>query len=139
MTSGPAGNEGEDRRHLTQPSDTLLWGRFVAILTLAGGAFVWFAANYESIKPALESPAFLIVVMVSTYGLGGLSAYWVVARPLEKRLQAAENVINRLRADERSMRDQIAELRVIIARHETALQILQSPPKKTARKSAPKV
>ncbi|MBI1401469.1 hypothetical protein [Hyphomonas sp.] len=113
-----------EKKPLGPPSDSLMWGRFIAILTIAGGAFAWFAANYEAIKPALESPAFLIVVMVSTYGLGGASAYWVVARPLEKRLNAAERVINGLRLDDRATRDKVADLKVTVARLETQLALM---------------
>jgi hypothetical protein len=124
-------------------TDMNVWPRLLAITTIIGGAFAWLVGNYEEAAPVLASPAMLILVLFATYGLGGLSAYWLVARPLMIRLQKAEGVIKELRSQERTMLEQMAEMKAAIARHQVEIEYLRelvnNKPKPRARKTpAPK-
>ena len=120
-----------------------VWPRLLAVMTILGGAFAWLVGNYEEAAPVLASPAMLILVLFATYGLGGLSAYWLVARPLMIRLQKAENVIKELRSQERSMLEQMAEMKAAIARHQVEIeflreQVAKKPKPRTRKAPAPK-
>ena len=99
-----------------------VWPRIVFLLSVIGGGFAYVVGNWSSVEPVLSSPAMELISMLSVYGLGGLSSYWLVARPLEHRLGKAEHVIKRMRERERELGDQIVELRVSLARLEVRME-----------------
>tara|TARA_R110000787_G_scaffold3148_4_gene12611 strand:- start:10225 stop:10584 length:360 start_codon:yes stop_codon:yes gene_type:complete len=103
-----------------------MWPRIGFLLTLIGGAFAYVVGNWSVVEPVLSSPAMVLIALLSVYGLGGLSSYWLVARPLEHRLGKAEGVINRLRDRERELGGQITELRVNLARLEARLEVQEA-------------
>ncbi len=104
-----------------------VWPRLALLLSVMAGAFTYVVSNWTMIEPVLSSPAMVLISMLTIYGLGGLSAYWLVARPLEHRLGKAENVISRMRDRERELGDQITNLRVEVARLQTRLDLISPP------------
>ena len=106
-----------------------VWPRLVVLIGAIGSGFAYIVGNWTEVEPVLSSPAILIVSMLSLYGLGGLSAYWLVARPLEYRLGKAEGVIKRMRDRERELGDQISELRVELAKMEIRIDLMGTAPK----------
>lgn len=117
-------DESEKAAKAAEPPEQLfqVWPRIVFLLSAIGGAFAYVVGNWSSVEPVLSSPAMVLISMLSVYGLGGLSSYWLVARPLEHRLGKAENVIKRMRERERELGDQIVELRVSLARLEVRME-----------------
>lgn len=105
-----------------------VWPRLAVLLSAIGAGFTYIVSNWKQVEPVLSSPAMLLVSMLSLYGLGGLSAYWLVARPLEYRLGKAEGVIKRMRDRERELGDQVSELRVELARLETKISLMGAAP-----------
>lgn len=84
-------------------SEQTQWLRLGTLMATVGGGFVWVVTNWEAVRPVLYSPASALVAMMSLYGLGGLSIYWIVTRPMEVRLNKAESLIGTLREVERSL------------------------------------
>lgn len=104
-----------------------VWPRLAILLSVMAGAFTYVVSEWAMIEPVLSSPAMVLISMLTIYGLGGLSAYWLVARPLEYRLGKAEGVINRMRDRERELGDQITTLMVEVAKLQTRLDLISPP------------
>ena len=102
----------------------VLWPKIAILFSAIGGSFAYIVSHWSAVEPVLSSPAMVLVSMLSIYGLGGLSAYWLVARPLEHRLNRAEGVIGRLRDRERELGEQIMSLRVDLAKLETQISMM---------------
>lgn len=100
------------------------WVRIGAILATVGGAFVWIVTHWVEVKPVLESPAIVLLAMMTIYGLGGLSIYWIVSRPLEQRLLKTESLVSDLRSVERSLLKDDANKTARIATLETEVKFL---------------
>lgn len=101
------------------------WVRLGALMATVGGAFAWIVTNWGQVRPVLESPASVLLSMMTIYGLGGLSIYWLVTRPVEERLRRAEDVIGRLREHERTLMTRDGEKSAKIAELETAVKFMQ--------------
>lgn len=95
------------------------------ILTALGTGMMVVVTRWGEIEPVINSPASIVISMLTLYGLGGFSAYWLLARPHEERLHRAEAVINRLRERERDLMLQIAELGKQVASLSTAMDFLK--------------
>lgn len=113
-----------------QPSDPskdiegIQWVRIGAILATVGGAFAWIVTNWVEVAPVLVSPAIVLLSMMTIYGLGGLSIYWIVSRPLEQRLLKTESLVSELRKVERSLLKDDAIKTAQIAALETHVKYL---------------
>ncbi|MBK8199248.1 MAG: hypothetical protein IPK75_12865 [Acidobacteria bacterium] len=101
------------------------WGRYMAVMTALGAASVYLINNWGNIEPVLESPSVIVLSMLSVFGLGGLSAYWLLARPHEDRLRRAETVINRLRDQERQLLQREGDLKAQVAALEATVSFLK--------------
>lgn len=104
-------------------SDKGVWPRLAAIVAAMGAAGAYIVTNWAQVEPILSSPAVVLFAMFMVFGLGGLSVYWLVGRPLEKRLEKAEGVIKRMRDRERELEAQIADLRVELTEFRTILKM----------------
>ena len=100
-----------------------IWARLMALLAALGGAGVFVVSNWDKVEPILSSPAIVVLTMFTVFGLGGLSVYWLVGRPLEQRLNRAEIVIRGLRDRERDLEKQVTDLRVELAEFRTILRM----------------
>ena len=120
--TNPASQKEEGMSEIDTESGKV-WVRLGGLLTVMGGGFAYVIANWSKVEPVLSSPAIVLVAMLSIYGLGGLSVYWLVARPLEKRQARLEEVISRMRARERELETQIGDLRVEVAEMRTILRM----------------
>ncbi len=116
---------GNDTEGESEKITDKVWLRLGAVLTAAGAGFAWVVSHFEQVEPVLNSPTMVLFCLFSTYGLGGISTYWLVAKPLERRLGAAEGVIKALRRDEREAMNQMADFRVELAELKTKLNMLQ--------------
>jgi hypothetical protein len=74
-------DESEKAAKAAEPPEQLfqVWPRIVFLLSAIGGAFAYVVGNWSSVEPVLSSPAMVLISMLSVYGLGGLSSYWLVA------------------------------------------------------------
>jgi type II secretory pathway component PulM len=116
--------EGSDIDREDGPhKDASVWPRLATILAGLGtfGAFV--VTRWKQVEPVLNSPVTIVVLAFAIFGLGGLSVYWLVARPLEKRQARLEGVISRMRSRERLLEETVADLRVSVARMETIIDL----------------
>ena len=104
-------------------SNTGIWVRIGAIFAGLGSAGVYVVTNWTMVEPILASPATIVLAMFTVFGLGGLSVYWLVGRPLEKRLERAEQVIRRMRERERELETLVSDLRVEVAEFRTILKM----------------
>lgn len=115
-----------------------VWPRLAALVAGVAGSFTYVVSNWAAIEPVLSSPAMVLISMLTLYGLGGLSAYWVVARPLEHRLSITEKSLERMRererveaektaAREKELGEQITALRVEVAKLQTRLDLISPP------------
>lgn len=102
------------------------WVRVGALLATVGGAFVWIVTHWLEVKPVLESPAVVLLAMMTIYGLGGLSIYWIVSRPLEQRLLKTESLVSELRKVERDLLKDDASKVARIATLETEVKYLRA-------------
>lgn len=132
--------------------DPIPWVRLGALMATVGGGFVWMVTNWDQVRPVLYSPISAMLAMMTLYGLGGLSVYWVVTRPLEDRLKKAEKLISELRGVERSLLKDDADKASRIAALETSvsfmtqqiqelkrqIEIMQGAPMKPVRRSTKK-
>lgn len=100
-----------------------VWLRLGGLLTVMGGGFVYLIANWDQIEPVLSSPAIVLIGMLFIYAMGGVSVYWLVGRPLELRLDKAEDVIRRMREREQGLEQQVSDLRVELAEMRTILRM----------------
>lgn len=100
------------------------WVRVGALLATVGGAFVWIVTHWAEVQPVLESPAVALLAMMTLYGLGGLSIYWIVSRPLEQRLLKTESLVSELRKVERALLKDDANKTARIATLETEVKYL---------------
>lgn len=128
------------------------WGRLAALMATVGGALMWSVTNWDQVRPVIYSPVSAMLAMMTLYGLGGLSIYWVVTRPLEDRLKKAEKLISELRGVERSLLKDDADKASRIAALETSvkfmtdqihelkrqIEIMQAAPMKPVRPRAKK-
>lgn len=104
MTETAAGTAPEPGdQAIMPPAQSPPWGRYTAVMAGLGAASAYLITNWARIEPILESPSIIVLSMLTVFGLGGLSAYWLLARPYEQRLNAAEGVIKRMRIDERML------------------------------------
>lgn len=101
------------------------WGRYTAVMAALGASSVYIIGRWGEIEPVLESPAIIVISMLGVFGLGGLSAYWLLARPHEERLKRAELVINRLRDQERSLLERMGSKDVQIGVLQNELEHLK--------------
>lgn len=101
------------------------WGRYTAVMAALGAASAYVISNWAAIEPVIESPSIIVLSMLAVFGLGGLSAYWLLARPHEDRLRRAETVINRLREQERQFLQREGDMKAEIARLEVAVTYLR--------------
>jgi hypothetical protein len=101
------------------------WRSFVVIGGSFGASVMAVVNNWAAIEPVLESPSMIMIAMLGLFGLGALSAYWVVARPHEERLVRAEGVIKGLRSREYDLLKRDAEKSAAIARLETTVEFLR--------------
>lgn len=106
------------------PDEGIPWVRAGALLASVGAAFVWIVTHWIEVQPVLESPATVLLSMMTIYGLGGLSIYWIVSRPLEQRLLKTEGLVSELRKVERSLLKEDADKAARIATLETEVKYL---------------
>lgn len=96
------------------------------ILAAVGGVCMVVLNRWKDIEPILESPAMIVLAMLTNFSAGAFSSYWLVARPHEERLRRAEAVINRLRDQERALLTRVSELEVAKARLEERLTAIEA-------------
>lgn len=135
MTAGP-GAEGPEPNMMpggVKPP----WAQVSVVIAAVSGTALFVVNRWAEVEPVLESPAMIVMAMLAIFGLGGLSAYWLLARPHEERLRRAEAVINRLREHERNQMRSMAEKDVAIARLEERLNALAREFEEYKRDHAP--
>lgn len=135
MTAGP-GAEGPEP-NMMPASVKPPWAQVSVVIAAVSGTALFVVNRWKDVEPVLESPAMIVMAMLAIFGLGGLSAYWLLARPHEERLRRAEAVINRLREHERLQMSRMAEKDVAIARLEERLNALQREFEEYKRDHAP--
>lgn len=135
MTAGP-GAEGPEP-NMMPASAKPPWAQVSVVIAAVSGTALFVVNRWKDVEPVLESPAMIVMAMLAIFGLGGLSAYWLLARPHEERLRRAEAVINRLREHERLQMSRMAEKDVAIARLEERLNALQREFEEYKRDHAP--
>lgn len=108
------------------PGQRIQWASLTVILGAIGTVMTAIVTRWTEIEPVLESPATIVISMLLIYALGGLSAYWLLARPHEERLARAEQVINRLRERERDLMVRLAELGAEVAALKTTVDFLKA-------------
>lgn len=123
MTAGP-GAEGTEPNMMPAGAKPP-WAQLSVVIAAVSGTALFVVNRWADVEPVLESPAMIVMAMLAIFGLGGLSAYWLLARPHEERLRRAEAVINRLRDHERNQMNRMAEKDVALARLEERLNALQ--------------
>ncbi|MFN7178388.1 hypothetical protein [Hyphomonas sp.] len=123
--AAPETAQERDDRAAMPPAQSPPWGRYTAVMAGLGAVSVYLIQNWGSIEPVLESPSVIVLSMLTVFGLGGLSAYWLLARPYEQRLYAAESVIKRLRVDERQLLVREGELKAQVKALEVTVQFLR--------------
>lgn len=123
--TAPETAQERDERAAMPPAQSPPWGRYAAVMTGLGAASVYLIQNWGNIEPVLESPSIIVLSMLTVFGLGGLSAYWLLARPYEQRLNAAESVIKRLRLDERQLLVREGELKAQVRELQVTVQFLK--------------
>ena len=119
------GGEAPREADINIPHARPPWAAAAAILASLGGGMMVVVTRWEEIEPVINSPASIVISMLTLYGLGGFSSYWLLARPHEERLHRAEGVINRLRERERDLMVQIADLGKEVASLSTEIRYLK--------------
>ncbi len=96
------------------------------ILGAVGGVCLVVINRWAEIEPILESPAMVVLAMLSNFFAGCGAFYWVVSRPADERFRRAEDLIRRMRDRENMMMSRIAELEVAKARLEERLSAIEA-------------
>lgn len=78
-----------------------------AIVTAICAGIVWVVNHFDAVRPVLEHPVMLFVVLAlwtfAAFGFGGGAVYTLIVHPMERRLNKAESLISELRRQERDL------------------------------------
>lgn len=128
--------EGEEK----QPGQLGLLASIFGALGTLGAGFVWVVNEWEKVERVLQSSVGIFIALFMMLVIGGTLVYVFVVLPTNRRMQAAEGVIKRLRDHDerrdlqdreraaqyaemdRQRAEQIAELREEVARLRAIIQ-----------------